>query len=275
MFLNRTNASEYQVIFSKKSIEPKSYRIKTAVKVGPSTKRNSYSGIVINASSEGKEMVAIEINGKQEYRIRKISSRSKFLSGTESNQGWVKSNNINKNEVYNYIDVISNKGKCDLFINSKYQATVEVPERTNGSFGFIIGPNSQARVDYIIAYLEDKKATNTGLKNLESKIDKLNYTTEKISKLEKENIILRQQTVKKEDLEKEKKIVQENIKTIARLETEKKALNEKLKRIALLEKENERLKAKYGDYSDLKKENTALNQKIGLLSKVEAENKQL
>jgi len=182
LFLNRTNASEYQVIFSKKSIEPKSYRIKTAVKVGPSTKRNSYSGIVINASSEGKEMVAIEINGKQEYRIRKISSRSKFLSGTESNQGWVKSNNINKNEVYNYIDVISNKGKCDLFINSKYQATVEVPERTNGSFGFIIGPNSQARVDYIIAYLEDKKATNTGLKNLESKIDKLNYTTEKISK---------------------------------------------------------------------------------------------
>jgi len=261
LFINRTNPSLAQAVFSKNSIETTAYRLKTAIKAGPSTKRNSYSGIVINSSLDSKEMVAIEINGNQEYRIRKISTKSKFLSGSESNKGWTKSSNIKKNGEYNNIDIISNKGIYDLFINSKHQTTVKVPELSNGGFGFIIGPNSQARIDYLNVYAMVNNANSTQIISLKSKIDIQNHALAKKVQLEKEKT--------NTNLDSKK------AKSLNQLQTENKALSEKLKKIATLEKENERLKNKLNDYSDLKKANTALNQKIGLLSKVNEENKDL
>jgi hypothetical protein len=101
LFMNRTNPISHHIIFSKNIVESEVYRIKTAIKNGPSSKRNSYAGIVMNTPIDGRETIGVEINGKQKYRIRKITTSSKFLSGTESNDGWVKSEHINKNEVYN------------------------------------------------------------------------------------------------------------------------------------------------------------------------------
>ena len=186
LFINRTNPSLAQAVFSKNSIETTAYRLKTAIKAGPSTKRNSYSGIVINSPLDSKEMVAIEINGNQEYRIRKISTKSKFLSGSESNKGWTKSSNIKKNGEYNNIDIISNKGVYDLFINSKHQTTVKVPELSNGGFGFIIGPNSQARIDYLNVYAMVNNANSAQIISLKSKIDIQNHALAKKVQLEKE-----------------------------------------------------------------------------------------
>ena len=75
LFLNRTNTKDDFIVFSKKQITISSYRIKTALKLGPSQKRESFAGIVLNTPKDGSETLAVELNGKQEYRIRKIKSQ--------------------------------------------------------------------------------------------------------------------------------------------------------------------------------------------------------
>ena len=102
--------------------------------------------------------------------LEKKSTKSKFLSGSESNKGWTKSSNIKKNGEYNNIDIISNKGIYDLFINSNHQTTVKVPELSNGGFGFIIGPNSQERIDYLNVYAMVNNANSTQIISLNQKL---------------------------------------------------------------------------------------------------------
>ena len=79
LFMNRRNPLTHHIIFSKNIIKSEEYRIKTAIKNSPSTKRNSYVGIVMNTPVDSSETIGVEINGKQEYRIRKITTSSKFL----------------------------------------------------------------------------------------------------------------------------------------------------------------------------------------------------
>jgi hypothetical protein len=59
LFLNRTNSLTHHIIFSKNIIKSEEYRIKTAIKNGPSTKRNSYAGILMNTPVDGSETVGV------------------------------------------------------------------------------------------------------------------------------------------------------------------------------------------------------------------------
>ena len=195
LFLNRTNTKDDLIVFSKNKLLYR-HTIKTALKLGPSQKRESFAGIVLNTPKDGSETLAVELNGKQEYRIRKINTKSKYISGTHANFGWVKCELIKKNGVYNNIDIISNKGSYQLYINYEFVSSFEVPKNSSGGFGFIIGANSQARADFIYAYKacgETVNKVNNDLKNIESKIDKLSSQGNKISELEKENNSLIQQ----------------------------------------------------------------------------------
>ena len=84
--MNRTNPLTHHIIFSKNIIKLEEYRIKIAIKNGPSTKRNSYAGIVMNTPVDSSERIGVKINGKQEYRIRKITTSSKFLEKQKNKQ---------------------------------------------------------------------------------------------------------------------------------------------------------------------------------------------
>jgi len=57
LLMNRTNPLTHQIIFSKNIIKSEEYRIKTAIKNGPSTKRNSYAGIVMNTPVDSSETI--------------------------------------------------------------------------------------------------------------------------------------------------------------------------------------------------------------------------
>jgi hypothetical protein len=74
LFVNRTNPSLAQAVFSKNSIETTAYRLKTAIKAGPSTKRNSYSGIVINSPLDSKEMESVNAKLSQEIKTLKLEN---------------------------------------------------------------------------------------------------------------------------------------------------------------------------------------------------------
>ena len=86
LFMNRINTLTHHIIFSKNIIKLEEYRIKIAIKNGPSTKRNSYAGIVMNTPVDSSERIGVKINGKQEYRIRKITTSSKFLEKQKNKQ---------------------------------------------------------------------------------------------------------------------------------------------------------------------------------------------
>jgi hypothetical protein len=138
-------------------------------------------------SEDNSQCIGIEINGKKEYRVRKVmSTSSKYLSGTESNDGWVKNKYVKDNSEYNYIDIIYTNSTYNIFINNNFAAAYEVPELKAGQFGFIIGPNSQSRVDFVSILKKSKDKSNEKLKNLESKIDKLSSNSDKLVKLEME-----------------------------------------------------------------------------------------
>ena len=255
LFIKRNSLVNYITILSKEPIESNSYRIKTALRFSPSTKKNNQAGIVLNSSVDGRETLAIEINGKQEYRIRKVNTKTTYLSGSASKYGWIKSKHINKNEIYNYIDIISNEGTYDLFINSKHLTTIKTSGLTSGNFGFVVGANSHAIIDYI--YVFERVVLNTNKNLIKPKADDIKPLVTKKNELKNEskNLIKGKNT---QTISTEKKnILEEKTNKIAALEAEKIELNKKLTRINSLEKENKLLKEKLSIKSPLDKELSA------------------
>jgi hypothetical protein len=118
---------------------------------------------------------------------------------------------------------------------------MKCPELKAGQFGFIIGPNSQSRVDFVSILKKSKDKSNEKLKNLESKIDKLSSNSDKLVKLEmeykleKENnsSIIAEKTKKISDLEQKNKDLIQN---------RDRVINEQSKKVYALESENKFLK---------------------------------
>ena len=71
LFLSRNANTDYS-IFCKDPFNINSYRVKTAIKLGPSNNKSGYTGLILNTQIDGNGAVAIEINTKNEYRIRQI-----------------------------------------------------------------------------------------------------------------------------------------------------------------------------------------------------------
>ncbi|MDB2675427.1 hypothetical protein N9Y90_02730 [Flavobacteriales bacterium] len=297
LYLNRNNQNTDFITLSKNIDLPKAYRIKTAIKMGPSLKRDSYSGIIINMSDDNSECLGIEINGKKEYRVRKIMSQtSKFLSGSEEDMGWVKNKIVNDNSVYNFIDVIYTYSSYSIFINNNLAATYEVPELKVGKFGFLVGPNAQSRIDFVTILKKSTDKSSDKLKVLESKIDKLNSNSKKLSRLEKEyklevennSSVIAEKTKQISELEQEKveliknrdRVINDQSKKIYSLETENKLLKEnqtksiaeKTKIITELEKKNSLLTQENLKIKELETQNSTLRNKLDNYSDLQKEN---
>jgi len=297
LYLNRNNQNTDFITLSKNIDLPKAYRIKTAIKMGPSLKRDSYSGIIINMSDDNSECLGIEINGKKEYRVRKIMSQtSKFLSGSEEDMGWVKNKIVNDNSVYNFIDVIYTNSSYSIFINNNLAATYEVPELKVGKFGFLVGPNAQSRIDFVTILKKSTDKSSDKFKVLESKIDKLNSNSKKLSRLEKEyklevennSSVIAEKTKQISELEQEKveliknrdRVINDQSKKIYSLETENKLLKEnqtksiaeKTKTITELEKKNSLLTQENLKIKELETQNSTLRNKLDNYSDLQKEN---
>jgi len=300
LYLNRNNQNTDFITLSKNIDLPKAYRIKTAIKMGPSLKRDSYSGIIINMSDDNSECLGIEINGKKEYRVRKIMSQtSKFLSGSEEDMGWVKNKIVNDNSVYNFIDVVYTNSSYSIFINNNLAATYEVPELKVGKFGFLVGPNAQSRIDFVTILKKSTDKSSDKLKVLESKIDKLNSNSKKLSRLEKEyklevenySSVIAEKTKQISELEQEKveliknrdRVINDQSKKIFSLETENKLLKEnqtksiaeKTKTITELEKKNSLLTQENLKIKELETQNSTLRNKLDNYSDLRKENTEI
>ena len=152
LFISRNASNDYS-FFAQSRLDLSSYRIKTALKLGPSNNKNPYVGLLVNTQLDGSGTVAIEINAKQQYRVRQIQNgKPKYISGTRENGGWKNTESLNGVEEYNYLDIVVHQGSFDIYINYIYVDSYTVPDYQNGGFGFLVSGNTKARVDFAFVY---------------------------------------------------------------------------------------------------------------------------
>ena len=188
LFMSRNASSDYS-LFAKVPLTLNSYRVKTALKLGPSNNKTAYVGLLLNTQLDGSGTVSIEINAKNQYRLRQIQNgKPKYISGTRSNDGWLRAENLKGIEEYNYLDVVVHQGSFDIYLNYVYVASYSVPDYQSGGMGFIVSGSSKARVDFAFVYkqgeavsFEEFTTTNQRLLEVEESLRKL---TEEKSTLE-------------------------------------------------------------------------------------------
>ena len=188
LFMSRNASSDYS-LFAKAPLTLNSYRVKTALKLGPSNNKTAYVGLLLNTQLDGSGTVSIEINAKNQYRLRQIQNgKPKYISGTRSNDGWLRAENLKGIEEYNYLDVVVHQGSFDIYLNYVYVASYSVPDYQSGGMGFIVSGSSKARVDFAFVYkqgeavsFEEFTTTNQRLLEVEESLRKL---TEEKSTLE-------------------------------------------------------------------------------------------
>ena len=173
--------------FSEQKIEVENYKLKSSFKLSSIKNKKSYFGFLLNVSEDRESIIAIEFNAKKQYRIRHIIyGISKYVSGKASNEGWVNCKKMNKSDKYNYIDIISNMGSYELYVNFEFISTHEVSSEFKGNYGLNLGANSNANIDFIHILSEKvntpKKITQQTNHNIE-----ITRLQEKISSLKKEN----------------------------------------------------------------------------------------
>ena len=64
LFMSRNSSSDYSV-FAKEPLTLNKYRVKTALKIGPSNNKTAYVGLLLNTQLDGNGAVSIEINSKK------------------------------------------------------------------------------------------------------------------------------------------------------------------------------------------------------------------
>ncbi len=180
LFMSRNASSDYS-LFAKEPLTLNSYRVKTALKLGPSNNKTAYVGLLLNTQLDGSGTVSIEINAKNQYRLRQIQNgKPKLISGTRSNNGWLRAENLKGVEEYNYLDVVVHQGSFDIYLNYVYVASYSIPDYQNGGLGFIVSGSSKARVDFAFVYkqgeavsFEEFTTTNQRLLEIEESLRKL------------------------------------------------------------------------------------------------------
>lgn len=171
LFMSRNNKVSDFTIFSSIPFSEENYKLKTSIKLISNGSKNTYVGVLLNTQLDGNGLVSVEFNSNKEYRVRQINDgKSKYLSGNRENDGWVGDNNLKVNGEFNYVDILCVEGRYDIYFNFKYINTFESPEYTTGRFGFLIGAQSQARVDYVHVHKEGGKVTTTAFNNANDKI---------------------------------------------------------------------------------------------------------
>ena len=118
-------------------------------------------GIIFMAQSDGKGGFIFEIN-KNSYRLRQISGASyKYLTGTAKNGGWVESPFVKGLNLPNLVEVRSSHHKYDLLLNTNYLMGFTEPAYTSGNFGFVIGPSSKGKADFIYIFTTHDQQTGS------------------------------------------------------------------------------------------------------------------
>jgi hypothetical protein len=169
--LNRKSLASPFAIIAEYKNTLQNFRLVTSINIEKVTNENGSLGIIIMAQPGGDGGFLIEINTLKQYRVRQIAGNTyKYLTGDAKKGGWVTSKDVNVINSYNLIDVRVFNRNYELYINNVFlMSFTEIAYKT-GNFGFIIGPGSKGRVDflYLFTYKEDQATSSTAPNELKT-----------------------------------------------------------------------------------------------------------
>lgn len=194
------------------------FRMVTGFKIIKGKEVAASMGLILMAQPGGTGGLIFEINETQQYRLRQITNRGyEYLTGDAKSGGWMKSPIVKAVTISNIIEVCTYEKKYDFYLNGSFLLSFIEPAYTYGGFGFVIGPGTMARVDFINLYTDEKNKladitpddvsteTNRELDvvALAESIIELRTTINKLQK-ENENLKLRIESFRGEEKEQQK-----------------------------------------------------------------------
>jgi hypothetical protein len=154
------------------------FMIKTALLLGPGNTDAQTLGVLFMTQSDGSGGFVMEINRKQQFRVRGIVSSGQYITTGEA--GWMKSKNLVSND-FNKIVIKGFAGKYDIYINDIYNFSFQNASFKNGGMGLLIGPEAKGKVDYFYVYklmasmpeLDEKENMAAAMDSLKKENDSL------------------------------------------------------------------------------------------------------
>ncbi|MBT8195574.1 MAG: hypothetical protein HKO56_00235 [Bacteroidia bacterium] len=129
------------------------FRLVSSLKLDKASGDKSIVGLMFMTQSDGKGGFIVEFNKKQEYRIKQIAgSQYRYMSGDDRKQGWTKSDDLKDMSHFNLIEISAANRFYDLYINNEYQQSFTNSTYESGKMGVIIGPSTQARIDFFYLF---------------------------------------------------------------------------------------------------------------------------
>lgn len=155
--LNRkTNLSPFAIVYSK-PLDLRGYKIVTSLKLDRTMATDGSIGLMFAAQENNAAGFLLEFNFNKEFRIRKFSANTyTYVTGNDKNAGWIKNNFINEATVPTLIELRALGNDYDLFFNNKFVQSFSDPEIAAGTCGFVIGPGTKGRVDFIYVFTDEK-----------------------------------------------------------------------------------------------------------------------
>lgn len=156
--LNRKSKLSPFAAMGELNSELTSYRLVTSLRLIKSNTGDGSIGFIFMAQSGGKGGFVFEINQLQQYRLRQITGTGyEYLTGDPKDGGWVKTNFLKPTNIANLLELRTFDKKYDLYLNNNIILSFTEIAYQSGAIGFIIGPGTMGKVDFVYIFTNDKK----------------------------------------------------------------------------------------------------------------------
>jgi len=147
--LNRKAPEKPYAIIANYDYNQLAFKMVTSLKIEKANDQNGSVGVMFMAQNDGNGGFIFEINTLKQFRLRQIVAGSyKYLTGDAKSGGWVKSNFINNLNVYNLFELKFSQRNYDIYLNNNF-------------FGYIVGPGSRAKIDFLYLFSASGKGEPT------------------------------------------------------------------------------------------------------------------
>ncbi len=195
-YLSRTGGEKSRAVIPAFRKQENKFMIKTTLMLISTSPNQQTLGVLFMAQSDGSGGFVLEINKKQQYRVRGITGAGQYITSGEN--GWVKSKNVKGENEFNKIVIKGYQNQYDIYFNDQYTFSFKQGNFKQGEFGLLLGPESKAKVDFFYLYkitasiADDLSTVNEKLDSLKAENDSLKHHIDyvlarKIDSLEKVN----------------------------------------------------------------------------------------
>lgn len=131
------------------------FKVITSLKLDKALSEEGFAGFMFMMQSEGQGGFLVELNKKNEYRLRQIVNGTyKYITGTSKTGGWLKHNSIHDAGSSNMIEIRKKNRNYDLYFNNNFVQSFSEPAYRSGSLGMIVGPATRCKIDFMYVFTE-------------------------------------------------------------------------------------------------------------------------